>query len=181
MGFDKQFLRVMDERLIGHLIGLLSTRFSDIMVASRTPELYEQDDVRVIEDIYPDMGPLGGIHSALKNAKSRFVFTVACDMPFISVPYMDYMMSRIQNQKYDACVTEFNGHIEPFHAFYCHSGLSVMEEDLSQGKASIYYYTRKVNTLMISQDAAARILPDWRVFTNLNTRQEYEMFRREGA
>lgn len=181
MGFDKQMLKMNDKRIFYHLVELLRTRFEEILVASRTPELYDTGAVRVIQDIYRDMGPLGGIHSALVNAKSRAVFTIACDMPFLEIPYVDYMISLLAGQDYDACVTCRQGHIEPFHAFYCRSALPVLEDDLSKGKGSIYYFTRKINTLVIPEKIAASFLPGWRAFTNLNTRAEYEEFRRRGG
>ncbi|HHX54073.1 MAG TPA: molybdenum cofactor guanylyltransferase [Clostridiales bacterium] len=181
MGFDKQMLKMQNKRIIDLLIPMLRTRFDDIMVSSRMPELYKLGEVRVIQDVFPDMGPLGGIHSALINAESRSVFTVACDMPFLELPYIDYMMSLLEGGEYDACVTLRKDRIEPFHAFYCRSGLPVLEEDLSQGKGSIFYYTRKIRTLMIREDDAAPFLPGWRAFTNLNTREEYERFRADGA
>ncbi len=181
MGFDKQLLKFRDKRIIQHLIQLLRSRFSDIMVSTRTPELYESGEVRAILDIYPDMGPLGGIHAALRNARCRSVFVIACDMPYVEVSYADYMMSVMRDGRYDACVTRHGGHIEPFHAFYSKSGLKVLEDDLSQQKGSIFYYSRKVRTLEIPEETAARFLPGWRAFTNLNTRQEYERFLSEGA
>ncbi len=176
MGFDKQMLTAEGRRLTEHLIDSLSPRFSDIMVASRTPELYDQKKVRVIEDIHEGIGPLGGIHAALTKAKSEFVFVIACDMPYLEPAYIDYMMARLAEQTYNACVTERGGYLEGFHAFYHRSALPVLEEEIGQERYSVQRFLKKANTLIISEKTAASFLPAWRVFDNLNTPEDYVSF-----
>ncbi|HBG00746.1 MAG TPA: molybdenum cofactor guanylyltransferase [Firmicutes bacterium] len=176
MGFDKQLLKMDDKRVCHHLIALLCTRFDDIMVATRTPHLYADEDVRIIPDIYQGIGPLGGIHAALVYAKSEAVFTVACDMPFLALPYIDYMMSQMEGRPYDACVTRREGHLETLHAFYCRSALPVLDDAVSQGRYSVHRFTQEINALVIPQETAAPFLPNWLAFTNINTPEEYEMF-----
>ena len=96
MGFDKQLLQVQGGTIVQHLIGRLECRFADIMVSSASPELYDPEKVRVIQDIYQDVGPLGGIHAALVSAKSEAVFVIACDMPYVEVSYIDFMMGELE-------------------------------------------------------------------------------------
>ncbi|NMB01516.1 MAG: molybdenum cofactor guanylyltransferase [Firmicutes bacterium] len=180
MGFDKQMLKVQGKPIVDHLITLLCTRFEDIMVSSPTPTpLYALDQVRVIQDIHDNIGPLGGIHSALVHAKSEAVFTIACDMPFLDIPYIDYMMAQMEGGAYDACLTSHGGHLETFHAFYCRSALPVLEAELAQGRYSVNRFACKIDTLIIPEEIAKQYLPDWRAFTNLNTPQDYEEFCRE--
>lgn len=177
MGFDKQLLKMNNRPIVQHLITLLSSRFNDIMIASSTPELYDHGNVRVIEDIYKDAGPLGGIHSALVKAKNDAVFVIACDMPFVEISYIDYMLSRLKVGNYDACLTSRGDYLETFHAFYCRSSLPVLEDDLANGKNSVHRFARKINSLIIAEDVAQAYLPGWRAFMNLNTPEEYESFK----
>lgn len=177
MGFDKQLLQMRD-RLIGeHLIDLLQTRFSDIMVSSPTPELYDQSRVRVIQDVYENIGPLGGIHAALRSSRSEAVFVIACDMPYLEIPYLDFMMGELEKGSYHACVTQRGDHLEVFHSFFLRPALVTLEEELSAGRYSVQRFTRKIDALVIPEETARRLLPDWRAFTNLNTPEEYEAFR----
>lgn len=178
MGFDKQMLTAEGRRITDHLISSLSTRFDDIMVASPTAELYDQSRVRVIEDIQKGVGPLGGIHAALVKAKSEFVFVIACDMPYIELAYVDYMISRLQKQAYDACATKRDGYLEGFHAFYNQSALPVLEEEMAQKRYSVQRFLAKINTLIIPEKIAASFLPGWLAFSNLNTPEDYLKFLR---
>lgn len=176
MGFDKQTLQKQGQRLMDHLVAQLATRFDDIMIASPTPELYDSGKVRVIQDVYQGIGPLGGIHAALLVAKSEAVFTIACDMPFLELSYIDYMIAQMAQGDYDACLTWRGEHLETFHGFYCRSSLVVLEEELAHGRYSVNHFARKINSLMISEEKAASFSPGWRAFTNLNTPKEYEAF-----
>ena len=179
MGFDKQMLEVKGVRLMEQLIAQLKTRFPDVLVASATPQLYNPQEVRVIEDIYPGLGPLGGIHSALVQAESPWVFVVACDMPYVELPYIDYMRQRLVTGEYQACATCREGRLEPFHAFYSSSSLPQLEADLAQGLYSVTRFLKKINTLIIPEEEAAPYVPGWRAFLNLNTPEEYRKFRGE--
>ena len=38
----------------------------------------------VVEDIFPDCGPLGGIHAALRASSTELNMMLAVDMPFVS-------------------------------------------------------------------------------------------------
>ncbi len=176
MGFDKQTLRIGDVQITYRLIKLLQTRFHDVMVASSASQLYSGQKVRVIEDVYKDAGPLGGIHSALLKSQSQAVFTIACDMPFLDIPYIDYMVSVMRGKKYDACVTGRQGYYEIFHSFYCKSCIPVLEDDLNQNKNSVNRFVGKINALVIPEQVASVYLPGWKAFTNLNTKEEYERF-----
>ena len=177
MGFDKQLLQIKDRFLVEHLIEVLQTRFSDIMISSPTPELYDVAGVRVIRDVYEGVGPLGGIHAALRSARSEAVFVIACDMPHVEVPYIDYMMGELQKGRYDACVTRRGDHLEVFHSFFLQTALPSLEEELNAGRYSVQRFVKKIDALVIPEEVAAAYLPEWRAFTNLNTPEEYAAFR----
>ena len=179
MGFDKQLLYKGNRSLINRICLSLCSRFDDIIIVSNTPNLYNGNEVRVISDIIPGMGPLGGIHAALKHASSKSIFVTACDMPHVDLPYIDYMKSLINGGRYDACVTENlsgKGRYEAFHSFYYRSALPMIESDLLAQKASIYYLLRKINTLAITSDQARRYITVRNPFLNLNTHAAYEKY-----
>ena len=48
-------------------------------------------DLRPVRDSIPGYGPLSGIHAAVKESKSEYVYLLACDMPHIDPDYISYM------------------------------------------------------------------------------------------
>ena len=173
MGFDKQLFHVRKERLFEHLLPTLKIQFEDVMVVTNEPDIFSEMGVRAVSDIIPGLGPLSGIHAAVREAKSEYVYILACDMPEINLCYIDHLIDRLTLSPADACITKKDDWIEPFHAFYGKRTLPVMEADLLAGKSSVYHLSRKINTLYIPEAEARRFTPDWSLFRNLNTREEY--------
>jgi len=173
MGFDKQLFHTRKNRLFAHILPLLAQNFEDVMVVTGKSEIYPEFDVRTVKDIIPGLGPLSGIHAAVREAKSEYVYIIACDMPVIDMKYIDYMKQRLIQASACACVTRKGGRVEPFHGFYGKSALPCMEEDLLAGKSSVYYLLKKIDALFIPEAEARRFTPDWSLFCNLNTREDY--------
>ena len=71
MGFDKQLLMDGDLRILETVIETLKQEFSDIVIVTARPELYESMGVRIFQDEYQGKGPLAGVHAALQGARSH--------------------------------------------------------------------------------------------------------------
>lgn len=178
MGFDKQMLQIDKRYIMSILIARLKSCFDEVIVVTNRPGLYKQARVRTTCDRYPAKGPLAGIHAALHSASSEAVFVVACDMPFLDVPYLKYLQARMRGQNYDACATLEGGRLQIFHGFYCRSALPALEEDLRNDLTSVKRCLGKLNTLVIAQEEAQRQMTVEQLFLNLNTREEYDLFAR---
>ena len=177
MGFDKQLLTINERRLFDIIYNTLSAKFEDIIVCTYHPNLYKGYSLRTVSDQYCNSGPLSGIHSALSASESRYVYVIACDMPNINMPYIEYMEQLIKdNGCPDACITQKLNWIEPFNAYYSKSCLPVIEDDLLNGKTSIRYFLQKVNTLEIKEEKAREFSENWSMFLNINTRENYEEY-----
>lgn len=169
MGFDKQLFHVVRNQLFAGVLQTLTDLFEDVMVVTEYPKMYCDLGMRPVLDIIPGLGPLSGIHAALREAKSEYVYIIACDMPKIDPRYITYLMQRITAFPFAACVTKKGDWLEPFHAFYGKQALPIIETDLYAGKSSVYYLLQKINTLYIKESQARRFTPDWSLFLNLNT------------
>lgn len=176
MGFDKQLLTVQEKRISQIVIPSLKEIFDDIIVVTNTPDIYEGQNVRCVQDIIPVRGSLTGIHSAVVNSKSKYVYIIACDMPRISLDYINYMKGIVGEKSPDACVTRRGDWIEPFNAFYSKTALPTIEGDLMEEKASVYYAIKKLDTFFIPETDAKQFCPDLSMFLNLNTREDYNNF-----
>ncbi len=180
MGFDKQFLQIKNHYLLCHHGEQLAKLFEQIIVVTNTPELYRDTPFVLVSDELRDKGPLGGIHIGLKTATSRQVFFLACDMPNIHLDYIRFMQQRLQGGTDNACITRFGDWIEPFNAFYARDLLADIENYLNNGHHSLFRFLKSQNTHYISEAEARRYSPDWQMFLNLNTREDFETWRNGG-
>lgn len=176
MGFDKQLMRIRDERLMDILLPQLLACFDDVLVVTNRLEYYAHKAVRAVPDSFVGMGPLAGIHAALLHSASEYTFVIACDMPHISAAYVRYMQNRVADARPDACVTKSGEWIEPFHAFYGASCLPFVRRDLEEEKTSVFRCLKKARTLYIEESAAKGFEGGKSMFINLNTKEDLEGF-----
>ena len=121
MGFDKQLLMEDDRRILETVIETLKQEFSDILIVTSKPQLYEGMGVRLCSDLYLGRGPLAGVHAALHHARSRYIYLLACDMPVVNLPFIRHMKQKLQETGMDICASRYNDRLEPFNTFYSRS------------------------------------------------------------
>ena len=119
------------------------------------------------DDIYQDIGPLGGIHSALKRAKT--VFVVASDMPNLSEKLILRQIELYKNRNFDILVPRHKGGIEPLHSIYPHKCLASIEENITQKIYSIRKFYDRFNVGYIDLQNS-----DIKCFFNVNTLEDYQ-------
>lgn len=166
------------KRLLSYVVKELKGIFSDVLVVTDTPWAYEDMPVRITEDIYQGCGPLGGIHTALKNSQSQYMYLIAFDMPYFCLQYIAYMLNMLSTEKAQACVTLKEGWVEPFNAFYSVELFYDLEAWLARGNSSLYNFLKASNTLVISEETARSFDQELKMFQNLHTLQEYVSFFR---
>jgi molybdenum cofactor guanylyltransferase len=178
MGRNKAFLEFEGQTLIERSLRVLRSVFSEIIISSNSPELYDRYGEKIVEDIYLDQGPLGGLHACLNEAKYDFSFFVACDMPFLNAEVIRFLAG----MKGEAAiiVPEVDGGLHPLHAFYHKSCLPVIEKKLE---------AKSLKLTNIFQECSIRIVQEYefknfsqvrQVFKNINTPQEWtELLRPE--
>ncbi len=176
MGFDKQFLKLRDKYVIEIIAEKLEKVFSEIIIVTGRPEEYAKYGFKLVEDEVRNFGPLAGIHVGLKNSGSIYNYVVACDMPFINLKYIRYMMQLIEesDDRVDGVITKLGDWIEPFNAFYSQNLISRIEENMKNGKRQINLMLQDANVLYVSEAKAREFSPDWEMFTNINTFKDYE-------
>lgn len=180
MGFDKQFLQIKNHYLLCHHGEQLASLFEQIIVVTNTPELYRDTPFVLVSDEICNKGPLGGIHIGLKTANSRQVYFLACDMPNINLAYIRFMQQRVQDTTASACITRFGDWIEPFNAFYARDLVPAIADYLGRGHHSLFQFLKERDTHYVSEAEARRYSPDWQMFLNLNTREDFESWRNNG-
>ena len=173
MGFDKQLLTVHERSLHELVYDALHNVFEDIAVVTNKPALYKGSKLRTFADEFVGMGPLAGIHTALKHSTSKYVYMIACDMPVICVDYVKYMMKLIEESKAQICVTRKNNWIEPFNAFYSVDLLNDSEQRLLNDNTSVFKFISSANAVVIPEEKAQAFDTGLNMFINLNTGSDY--------
>lgn len=84
-GEDKGLLRIGERTMVEHVIRALRPQVSDLFInANRNLEQYRAFGLTVVTDFIDGYcGPLAGVASAMKVARTPWLLVVPCDSPFI--------------------------------------------------------------------------------------------------
>ena len=138
------------------------------------PELYRELGLRVIADDWPGCGPLGGIATALRASHAGWNLIVACDLPYLTREWLEFLTRRAHDSTADAVVPVNERGTEPLCAMYHNSCETAIRGALEEG-------TRKVTEGLAWLRVEYLEPADWKcfdsgglLFKNMNTPADYE-------
>lgn len=168
MGFNKAFATLNHKRIIEIQLEELSNYFSEVIIISNDPGLYSYLGVRVVADIIPGKGPLGGIHAGLVASSHEDCFIVPCDMPFISGKMGKNLIDLAQG--FHGAVPKVNGQLEPLCAVYKKSCIPVIEGCLGKDLRKVTDFYNYVNLRFVEINNLFEETA--KLFCNVNTSAE---------
>ncbi len=166
MKFNKAFAQVGGKPVIQIIIDKLQPIFQELMIISNEPQLFTSFGLPIFQDVYPYLGPVGGIHSALVNASFDQMFILGCDMPFMNMQLVDYMLGKINN--YDSVVPEIDSYLQPLAAVYNRSCLPIFSECLEHDKLKLTLIFSELNALVLKEDELQKFGRVREMFFNVN-------------
>jgi molybdopterin-guanine dinucleotide biosynthesis protein A len=173
-GRDKAFLRVNGETVFSRTLSLMRDCFPEILVVSNSPAKYAGYAVDVTADELPGLGPLGGLHAALGRVRRPYAFVVACDMPFLRLEPIRFLVSRLDHA--DAIVPRWSGDVEPLHALYAKSLRPRIAAAIAGGARAIRDLLPLVRVDYVTEAEMEGISGAEESFRNVNTPEEAARF-----
>ena len=175
LGHDKVSITIGNRNLLDLVLNWMASLSQEVILVTageqRLPELNKRAKVKVVADIYPDKGPLGGIYTGLVASASFYNLVVASDMPFLNPALLRYMLQVSAN--FDIVVPRTGNLVEPLHAIYSKNCLSPMEPMLKQNELAISQLFPKVKTRYVENEEIERFDPNHLSFFNINTRADW--------
>jgi len=175
-GQNKAFVVVEGQQIIDRNLAVLSELFSRISIITNHAEQFSAYALPMSSDYFHEIGPLAGIHSALKNATSDGVFISSCDMPFLNKAMLEMVLNSANTQKAEAVIPRVNQDLEPLFAFYSKSVLSRLEVHIKESRGrSIRSFLKTINTVFIDFEATDDVR---KAFTNINKPQDLKAIQK---
>jgi molybdenum cofactor guanylyltransferase len=156
--------------LIEHIIKKLQLISRQILIVTSEDQctLLEPYEAKIINDLYPGKGPLGGIYTALMASQTHRSFVVGCDMPFLNIELLYYMMQL--PQQFDAIVPRLDKEkIEPLHAIYSRRCAGIMLKQLMQDHLKISQTLDMLNVRYVELEECKRFDSQLLSFFNINS------------
>jgi len=176
LGRDKVLEVIGDSNLLQRVASQLSSFNKDIIVVIASgkslPQFTGYPRFRIVTDIYPGKGALGGIYTGLATSNLLHNLVVACDMPFLNQPLLQYMVQ--VSPGFDLVVPRVGDWVEPLHAVYSKDCLIPIERLLKQGEIRVRALFELVKVRYIEDDEVSRFDPKHLSFFNINTEADLE-------
>jgi len=131
---------------------------------------------KIIADIYPGKGPLGGIYTGLVESSCSHAIIVGCDMPFLSVALLNYMTQI--SPAFDIVVPRIGEWVEPLCAVYSKNCLAPIHGLLEHNELRISELFNMAKVKYVEEDEVNRFDPEHLSFFNINTQADLDEARK---
>jgi molybdenum cofactor guanylyltransferase len=179
MGEDKAFLELAGKPLIVRAVEVACEAVRDVKIVGDPLKFAAFGPV--IEDVYRDRGPLGGIHAALTNSAAEWNLVLAVDLPFVPAQFLKYLLARAESSEATVTIPSLGKYFQPLCAVYRNAFVSAAERSLSQGKNKIDQLFPEVTVCAVSEEEIVASGFDASIFRNLNSPEEWRSAQRDFA
>ena len=179
LGYDKVLETVGNTSLLERVIPRVSLLSSEVIIVTANEptnlDLVDYPKLRILSDIYPGKGPIGGIYTGLATSTSFYNLVVASDMPFLNQTLLRYRIQLSAN--FDLVVPRVGNLVEPLHAVYTKKCLAPIEQMIKQDKLSVNQLFHLVRTRYVEAEEIERFDPKHLSFFNINTKADLKRAR----
>lgn len=174
MGEDKALKLFLGRPLIQRVIDRLKPVADEIIITTNRPADYEFLGLRLMPDLKPGRGALGGLYTAIASATHPLTAVVACDMPFASSIFFEGARRLMVSSEADVVIAKTDEGYEPLHALYRRETcLPAIESAIVADQWKVISWFPKVKVRTLTADEVKSFDPSGLCFWNLNTPQEF--------
>ncbi len=180
MGRDKAQLPFRGAPLVEHALSTLRSAGFDPAIAGLRGE--QTASAPLIQDNYPESGPLGGIEAALRTLSDQPALFLPVDLPLLPAAFLQTLWTRAENTGALATIPFAQGRPQPLCAVYGSQLAPGIARALDQGDRKVMRVLQalvppsRFHTFRVE---ALAPLHGWqgthRWFTNLNTPEDYAL------
>lgn len=166
MGRNKALLELGGKTIIEHVIQVASTASSDVMLITNSPGNFSHLKLPMLPDEVRDIGPLGGIYTALKHCRTAHCLILACDLPFLSGELVRFLSENAGDA--DIFAIDAGKGPEPLCAVYAKRCLPTIEAQIAHKNFKVADLFKCVNARVI-QLSPGHCLYSRHLFYNINS------------
>lgn len=142
--------------------------FDGVYLSANTGD-YDFTGLVKLEDSVKDIGPLGGIYTALTSSKRQYVFFASCDMPNISQDAIMMLADKMSDGV--KCVAARQGNkVYPVLRIYSKDCIPLIEKSIESKNYKLLH-------ILDSCGAVYADIPRQYDLTNVNTKEDYDKMK----
>ena len=174
-GEDKSQVKLGDKLLINYILTQIIDEFEELLIISNnTIEFQKSKKISLIKDFKKNLGPLGGVLSAMKwikdnNKDYQWVSTFPTDTPFFQNQILKDFFKKIKLNESRLFFIKSNNTRHNIFGLWYIDLMNKLEEDLEKGERKVEDWANSVGVNIIEMEFGKKD-----PFFNINTREDLE-------
>ena len=174
-GEDKSQVKVGGKLLIDYILSEIKEEFNEILVVSNNSINFKHSDkILVIEDIKKNLGPLGGVLTAMKwvkdnNKDYKWISTFPADTPFFKNSILQKFLHNIQPDESKLFFIKSNNTRHNIFGLWSIDLMDKLEDDLNKGERKVEMWANSIGVKTINIEFQSKD-----PFFNINTKEDLE-------
>jgi molybdopterin-guanine dinucleotide biosynthesis protein A len=174
-GEDKSQVKLNNKSLIDHILSEILTEFKELLIVSNNPiEFNKSENISVISDFKNNLGPLGGVLTAMKwikdnNKDYQWISTFPTDTPFFKNQILKDFHDKINLKNGKLFFIKSNNTRHNIFGLWSIDLADKLEKDLENGDRKVEDWANKVGVNIIDMQFEKND-----PFFNINTKEDLE-------
>jgi molybdenum cofactor guanylyltransferase len=177
MGTDKAYLEFGGRTLLDRALQLARSVTPDTRIVGNAAKFSPY--APVVEDVFPNCGPLGGIHAALTVSATDLNLILPVDLPFLTAEFLAFLVSRARAGSASVTLARTSRGWQPLCALYRRCFAEEAEKALRAGRFKIDALFASLKVEAIEEADLRRNGFSSSLFRNLNTPEDVNSAREE--
>jgi molybdopterin-guanine dinucleotide biosynthesis protein A len=173
MGSDKASLEIAGASLIARAVRLLESVTGNPTIIASTSR-YSSLGTPVVADDWPDCGPLGGIATVLRESKTPRNLIIACDLPYLTKAWLDFLVGRALKSSAEAVVPMNERGPEPLCAVYHKNAENRIRAGVEGGVRKVTDSFASIRVEYLEPSEWKAFDSEGLLFKNINSPADYE-------
>jgi molybdopterin-guanine dinucleotide biosynthesis protein A len=170
-GLDKSALRLDGQSIFDLQLAVLGALTSSILIVGTDSTRFRASGIPVFADRVPGAGALGGIYTALVEAPGDHVLVIACDMPFLTRPFLAHLVAEAAHV--DVAIPKDADGRRPLCAVFASRLAPHLRACMDAGRLRVRDALHGLQVREIGPEELARYDVNGRLLMNVNTPDDY--------
>ena len=172
-GEDKSQVKLGDKILIDYILSEIIDEFNEVLVVSNNSINFRKSKkISLIQDFKKDLGPLGGVLTAMKwvkdnNKDYQWISTFPVDTPFFKNQILKDFLQNINQEKDKLFFIKSNNTRHNIFGIWSIDLIDKLEEGLTRGERKVEFWANSVGVKNIEME-----FDNKDPFFNINTKED---------
>lgn len=172
MGTDKGFVILKNKPFVQHIIDTLTPLVNDIIIVSDNPD-YDKFNIKRVEDIIKESGPLAGLYSGLFHSKTEQNIVLSCDIPLVNTQILNQLIAT-GDEAIDVVQCQVQDKTMPLIALYKKRVLNDCLTTLESGERRLRVFINQLNTKTVHIEQTLE-----KYTANINTKDQLKQLQHD--